>query len=88
MYGYKGPLTLESYLRLKKKIVIPNQEATSLYYFTFNVRERSFSYRISENSPEIKNVHRGRDLIGFDDVLSPQEMQLCKWKYGFVLFYE
>ena len=83
MYGYKGPLTLESYLRLKKKIVIPNQEATSLYYFTFNVRERSFSYRISENSPEIKNVHRGRDLIGFDDVLSPQEMQLCKWKYGF-----
>lgn len=83
MYGYKGPLNLESYLRLKKKIIIPNQEPTSLYYFTFNVKERSFSYRISQSSPEIKNVHRGRDLLGFDDVLSPQEKQLCKWKYGF-----
>ena len=83
MYGFKGPLNIESYLRLKKKIIIEKQEATSLYYFTFNIKERSFSYRPDIDSPEIKNIHRGRDLLGFEDILSDEDMKLCEWKFGF-----
>ena len=82
MYGFKGPLNIESYLRLKKKIIIEKQEATSLYYFTFNIKERSFSYRPDIDSPEIKNIHRGRDLLGFEDILPEEDMKLCEWKFG------
>ena len=83
MYGFKGPLKIESYLRLKKKIILEKQEATSLYYFTFNIKERSFSYRPDIASPEIKNIHRGRDLLGFEDILPEEDMKLCEWKFGF-----
>ena len=83
MYGFKGPLKIESYLRLKKKIILEKQEATSLYYFTFNIKERSFSYRPDISSPEIKNIHRGRDLLGFEDILPEEDMKLCEWKFGF-----
>ena len=69
MYGFKGPLKIKSYLRLKKKIILEKQDAISLYYFNFNIKERAFSYRLDIKSPEIKNIHRGRDLLGFEDII-------------------
>jgi hypothetical protein len=75
-------ITVESYLR-KKKERPTIREKTSLRYFKFDTKEKTFCYKDKKENPEIKVIHIGKDLKGFEDKIDERDKSYCEWKYGF-----
>lgn len=75
-------ITVESYLR-KKKERPTMREKTSLRYFKFDTKEKTFSYKDRKENPEIKVIHIGKDLKGFEDRVDDRDKSFSEWMYGF-----
>jgi len=83
--SYKESQFVESYLFKKKKNINLRQKFTKRY-FKFCLIENSFSYRDSAENPEIKKIHIGKDLKGFDENLSEEDKKINEFPFGFYLY--
>lgn len=76
---------VESYLRKKKQRPILKNK-TSLRYFKLDANEKTFSYKLTKDSQEIKVVHLKKELKGFDEVINEQDKGLCNFEFGFNIY--
>jgi hypothetical protein len=75
---------IESYLRKKKQRPVKNK--TSLRYFKLDVNEKTFSYKLTKESQEIKVIHLKKELKGFDENIDEEDKHICDFEYAFKIF--
>lgn len=87
---YKGPLVVESYLKKKRSSLNQYDKSsktnkTNLRFFRFSIKDKHFCYKENKETPEIKVIHTGKDLINFSEEIPRTEDVSCDFKYGFCI---